>query len=290
MLLTTVLSTVQNLPEGGMSPGSIALAPRFILAEHHLAQVLCQIQFSPILRLREEDSAIPFQEEIRRRYPRYSRQGSIGFIVTPQGVQPQPEGPPLHRFDGSDGFAITLGTDFVALETRAYEKFEDFVSRLIEVVSLVATIYEPPEMPRIGLRFVNELRLPVTDMWEEMRLAINPVLLGVGAASELDGVIEQLEQVVLVRSDGDQRMLIRHGLMPHGGSTVQSPLPVPDPAVLQQPYYLIDIDAFEQSEMAFNPSAVEDRVLRFNDDIRSFFAWAVPEDYRRSRLGQKELK
>jgi uncharacterized protein (TIGR04255 family) len=267
--------------------GSIPLAPRFRLTRHHIGQVLCQVQFSPVLRLREEDAAIPFQERIRREYPRYSRSGALAMIIGPQGLQAQQEGPPLHRFESPDGVGVTLAPDFIALETRAYEHFEDFADRLVDLLGHVADLYEPPEMPRVGLRFVNELRLPSASPQDEMRRAITPRLLGAAATEELASSIVRSEQLIEL-SDERGNMLVRHGLFPDGGTTVQSQLAPPDAGVLNQSFYLLDIDAYRQEALPFDAEVAHDRAINFNEYIRSFFAWAVPEAYRREVMGQED--
>lgn len=270
--------------------GAISLAPRFRLSNDQLAQVLCQIRFSPVLRIRQDDAVIPFQEAIRQRYPRYAKQQGVQIMLTPQGVQQQNIPDAQHRFDDSDGtFAVVLTPEFIALETKSYADIDDFAERLVELVQAVQDHYAPAEILRLGLRFINEIRLSGPDAQTEMREAISPCLLGALGADELSGALTSGQQ--MLELDGEQsRLIVRHGLNPLGGTTVdllagqtqQRP-------ELGLPFYLLDLDAFSEQTVRYSVEGIETRVRDFNDDIRSFFAWGVSEEYRRERLGQTDL-
>ncbi len=267
----------------------IPLAPRFQLQKHPLAQVLCQIRFSPVLRINQDDAVIAFQEAIRHMYPRYAKQQAMSVILTPQGVQQQQAPAAQHRFGDSDGnFTVVLAYDFVALETSRYADIDDFVSRVVALTAAVYEHYEPAEIHRVGLRFINELRLTDPEPRAEMRTAISPTLLGAGGADELVAAVAGAQQVLELHGD-DSRMLVRHGFNPQGGTTVD-PLgqaQAPDPR-LALPFYLMDIDAFAERQVRYSVDGIEATLREFNDDIRSFFTWGVREEYRRDKLGQTD--
>lgn len=274
-----------------MPLGHLPIVERFQLSQHSISQVLCQVQFSPVLALREEEPAIPFQERIRREYPRYSRTNAVQLIFGPQGIVPVPQetGPSLHRFESTDGYAATLGPDFIALETRTYEQFEDVADRLTALLSVVSELYEPPEISRVGLRFVNEIRLPSDPDRYALPEIFRAELLGALAVDELRSAAERSEQVLqLVGRESGNRMAVRHGLFPDGGSTVTSPMDPPHATTLTDPFYLLDLDAFRAEALPFDVDATRERVLLFNDYIRTFFAWAVHERFRRESLGQED--
>jgi uncharacterized protein (TIGR04255 family) len=268
--------------------GAIPLARRFRLERPQLAQVICQLRFSPVLRIRQDDAIIPFQESLRLEYPRYERRQGVALLITPNGVQEQPVPEPQHRFqDSSETFTAILASDFVALETTRFVDFDDFVGRVIRLAQAVDEEYNPAEITRIGLRFINELRLPSEDSHAEMRRAVSPVLLGAQGAVELDTSLVGAQQAIELVGE-DHRMLVRHGLNPLGGTTVDivsAARQRPDP----RPFYLLDLDAFTEQSVPYSVEGVEARLRDFNDMTRSFFAWSIEEDYRRSALGQVDL-
>jgi uncharacterized protein (TIGR04255 family) len=269
--------------------GDIPPAPPFHLQNHQLAQVLCQIRFSTVLRINQDDAVIAFQEAIRQTYPRYAKQQAMAMLITPQGVQQQPAPAAQHRFDDSDGiFTAILTPDFVALETSRYADIDDFVSRVVALAETVEEHYAPAEIQRVGLRFINELRLTSADPKAEMREAVTPALLGASGADELVGAVTGAQQILELSGD-DSRMLVRHGLHLQGGTTVD-PLGQPQQSNprLAPPFYLMDIDAFAERSVRYSIDGIETTVREFNDDIRSFFAWGVREEYRRTTLGQTD--
>jgi uncharacterized protein (TIGR04255 family) len=268
--------------------GNIPPAPSFQLESHQLAQVLCQIRFSPVLRINQDESVIAFQEAVRPTYPRYAKQQGMSLLITPQGVQQQAVPAAQHRFDDSDGvFTAILTPDFVALETNQYTDIDDFVERVVTLAEAVQEHYAPAEIHRVGLRFINELRLTSPDPKDEMRDAITPALLGATGTDELVDAVTGAQQILELTGD-DSRMLVRHGLNTQGGTTVEqlilSNQPNPEHA---HPFYLLDVDSYAERNVTYSVEGIEATLREFNDDARSFFAWSVCEDYRLAQLGQR---
>lgn len=267
--------------------GKLEQAPRFILEKHQIARVLCQVRFSPILRLREEDAVIAFQEAVRARYPDFQAQRGVALILTPEGVTEQKQPDPLWRFVNSeDHFALVLSPNFVALETSDYVDVDDLCDRLQEAVTLVQEQYAPAKATRIGLRFTNEIRFEVSEIPDRVLEAINPTLLGTAGAPEFSEVVKDTQEVVEIASEVNA-FTVRHGLHVGGGTTVE-PSDLDSPPDMR-PFYLLDLDAHADAETDFSPDATDEQVRLFNEQIRSFFAWAVDEQFRRDVLGQRDL-
>lgn len=270
--------------------GHIPVASRFQLENDQLAQVICQIRFSPVLRIRQDDAVIAFQEAIREAYPRYGKQQGVHVVLTPDGIQQQTAEDGQHRFEDTGGsFRVILAPDFIALETTTYSDIDDFADRISTLAASVQEHYSPAEVQRLGLRFINELRFTASDPKIEMVDAIEPTLLGAAGAPELADVVRGSQQVLELHGE-DRHMLVRHGYQPSGTTIDLTTALVAgtQPAEPNQPFYLLDIDVFAERNVSYSPEAVESDVREFNDDIRSFFAWGVRENYRRERLGQKD--
>lgn len=265
-------------------------AQRFRLEKHEIAQVICQVQFSPVLRItRSDDGVVPFQEAIRQAYPRYSKQQPMNIVVGPDGVQQQVAHEFQHRFADTDArYTATLASDFVALATARYVDIDDFAERIGVLTSAVAELYAPPEMTRLGLRFINEFRLGTTAPRLRMVEILNQGFLGASGAEELrDSLVAS--QHVLHLAGEDRVIIARHGLNPQGGTTVVEGLANEPGGRLQEPFYLLDIDVFAESIVPFSVDDIGATMRDFNEQVRSFFAWAVREPYRREHLGQVDL-
>jgi uncharacterized protein (TIGR04255 family) len=246
------------------------------------------VRFSPVLRLRQEDAVIPFQEAVRDRYPDFKAEQSVGIIITPDGVSRQESPDRLWRFvSADDGYAIVLTTDFVALETAKYVDVEDLCSRLGEALALVQEHYAPAKATRVGLRFLNEIRFAHKDLPEKVQEAFNPLLLGATGAPEFASAVKSARQVMEL--DAQENVLqVRHGLHLDGGTTVDPSSPSFQAATNSKPFYLIDMDAYVEAETNFSLEGIEEKVRMFNDQMRAFFAWAVKDGFRREVLGQED--
>jgi uncharacterized protein (TIGR04255 family) len=268
--------------------GELEASAPFTLRKHQIAQVLCQVRFSPVLRLRQEDAVIPFQDAVRDRYPDFRAEQAVGLIITPDGVSRQENPDRLWRFvSGDDGYAIVLTTDFVAVETSKYVDVDDLCSRLRDALALVQEHYAPAKATRVGLRFLNEVRFAQKDLPEMLSEAFNPLLLGSSGAPEFASAVKSSRQVMELTAP-ENLFQVRHGLHPGGGTTVDPSTPSFQGANNPKPFYLIDMDASVEAETNFSLDGIDEKVRLFNEQMRAFFAWAVKEDFRRDVLGQED--
>ncbi len=182
---------------------------------------------------------------------------------------------------------LVLGTDFVAVETRDYVAIEDVIGRIKKAVELVAALFAPAMRMRLGLRFTNEFRFDSSGLADHVRGAFNPLLLGPLGVGELASTVESTQSVIRLHSNDGTILQVIHGLNTQGGTTVP---PIPGatlPRVPQEPFYLLDFDAFSEEVVPLSGAAVAEQTLAFNDQIRTLFAWATNTACRRTVLGEK---
>jgi uncharacterized protein (TIGR04255 family) len=269
--------------------GNLPAAPRFTLERHQLAQVISQVRFSPILRLQQQEEVAAFQEEVRGRYPGFLQEPAMGVVITPHGVVQQDTGAKNYRFvDPETGVVLVLGVDFVAIETRQYVAIEDVVERIRDAVAIVERLYRPALRMRLGLRFTNELRFESADLRTQVRHALNPQLLGPLGDDDVAAAVETTQSVVHVRTEQGNGLQVIHGLNPQGGTTVLPMSGTPIPRISQEPFYLLDFDAYSDEIVPLSAEVVADQVMVFNEQIRTLFTWSTSPEYRRDVLGQRD--
>jgi uncharacterized protein (TIGR04255 family) len=269
---------------------NLSAAPRFTLERHQLAQVICQVRFSPVLRLNQQEAITPFQEEVREQYPGFSVEPAVSLIITPQGIAQQDTGTKNYRFvDPAGSVALVLGMDFVAIETREYVAIEDVVERIRNAVSLVERFYSPAQRVRLGLRFTNELRFQPNNLQTQVREALNPQLLGPLGDPDLAPAVETTQSVIQLRTEAGNMLQVIHGLNPQGGTTVLPMAGPTPPHIPQEPFYLLDFDAYALDPVPLNADAAAEQATVFNDQIRTLFAWSTTSEYRNSVLGERVL-
>lgn len=124
-----------------------------------LKSVIAQVRFPPILSILKDDTVARFQELLRSEYP-HLRKDSINNVEIGQDLSPNVSTTIVWRLTDqsqSTKWQISLGTDFVALETSEYRNRDDFLDRLSTVLTSVESCFTPAEAQRLGLRYIDRL-------------------------------------------------------------------------------------------------------------------------------------
>ena len=162
----------QPHPLAGESPTEIPL-PRA-----PLERVIAQIRFPQILAIRNPDRVADFQESIRDTYANLSN--DQGHNIDLRGEAPEiRERPLIWRFasgEESPSWTVSLGVDFIALDTSKYESRSDFMDRLDHILARLTDAFSPSEAQRVGLRYVDRLR---AEALENLTDLIHPEVLGI---------------------------------------------------------------------------------------------------------------
>lgn len=241
--------------------------PDIPLANSPLVEVICQVQFSPILRIGAEPPA-RVQDALRGRFPKFGT--NHGFAVDASsiagGEAPTVVRQPVsYRFSKtSESSAVTLAQDFFALSTEAYTVWSDFADDLERVRDAVVAEYDQLDVTRIGLRYVNHLlpdRLGVSEPKGVLSFLAPPLVellhserpwsIPISFASQVE--LEADDGVLAIRLWFDRRS--------------------PTPLVLDFDYY---------QENITSPGDLADlgsRCERFHTAIYNAFRWAIQDDH-----------
>lgn len=259
-----------------------------VFKETPLVLTVCQVQFSTVLEISQPSFIAPFQRALQKHYPLLASTDQVAYEV---GIGPgEPEirqGEKLRQWrfsDIEDNWAVVLSHDFVALETRKYAHFEDFLTRLRSVIKALTKHVRPAVGTRIGLRYINEIR-PGHQDWQSV---INRELLGPLANPNLSQNITHSIQEIRFSLPNQQSLAIRHGSFP-GGTTVH---PKIGESVSLEPFYLLDLDAFHDFQLPnILPMEVDiicRYVVQYHHLTYQLFRWSVTEQYI-STLGVQNL-
>lgn len=264
-----IVSELLRLPE----------VQHLVFNQSPLILALFQIQFSPVLSIDNPIFVAPFQEAIQKEYPLVSYSDQVEYEV---GINVEEaeirKGNPFRQWrfsDKEDNWVVVLDHNFLTIETRAYEYFEDFIVRLRQVLAALVEHIRPTVSTRIGLRYINEIRTEDKD-WS---LIIRNELLGPLMNNALaEHTIQSIQEIQLTLPN-EQNITIRHGYFPNG-TVVQ---PRPGTEIPSLPFYLLDFDASnnfplpDPIEMDFD--AVCNYVTDYHQTIYKLFRWSVTEQY-----------
>jgi len=232
---------------------------------------LTQVKYPPIQRFTDDHYMLGIKEALADEYPLVSTEQGMNIVITPQGVNQTPGASTL-RFTSIDSrWSVVLAIDFVTLETRRYTTFNELSSRFANVLSSVATHFNPRHQLRFGLRYINEFRHPHGDSYKSWTRLLNPDLLGLGASGVLGGRVEQSIGEILTRRD-DGHLRVRHGFL--NGSTI---IPTPTYPAKTGPFYLLDLDYYDENPVKFDVEIPIERMVRYHELMHRVFRWSIGE-------------
>ncbi|QQS10830.1 MAG: TIGR04255 family protein [Rhodospirillales bacterium] len=240
-----------------------------------LVRVIAQVRFEPILAIRLADRVATFQEIVRGKYP-FLKEDRVHQVEVALGpaVPPQIKEAILWRFSDQEEqvtWRVSLGVDFVALETTAYESRDNFLQRLREIVDGVEAVFKPQEVRRFGLRYIDRLTgdamLRASDLIRAEVLGIAQGRIG-GAARHI------LTETILDAEEGV--IQARWGRLP--------PKATIDPNAIEpidEPSWLLDLDMSTRSKQSFDGDGISKTATAFAERIYTVFRWMVTTEFLR---------
>lgn len=235
-----------------------------------LKQVVAQIQFPALLRIGEGSFVARFQDRIRGSYPEFQREQQAAFqlpVVQPSSVLTET----YYRFSDREGrWSVRLTEASLTLETQSYLTADDLAARFQQVLSAARETLGLDERQRLGLRYLNELRMPGATTLAHWSRWLRPEFTGFSAP--LDEPVEHTAQEVRVRR-ADGVFTVRHGLL--RGSTL---LPEQAGAPLTaEPFYLIDLDYWDARRVPLEVKGTMEQLRSFSRFCYRFFRWTLSD-------------
>ena len=177
------------------------------LPQAPLVRVLAQARFPPILAIRIPEEVARWQEKLRAAYPHLSKE-EVHSIELTGGEDPKVDKDLIWRLADSENdtaWQVSLGVNFVALDTTAYENRADFLERLRAVVAVVEDVFGPASTSRLGLRYIDQLTGEAVDRIGDL---VHPEVLGIiqppsdGHVGLRDSVVGVMTQVQFCAREG----------------------------------------------------------------------------------------
>ena len=246
------------------------IPPTVHLTSTPLTGVLVQVKFPEILSIAKTEFVADFQESIRAEYPiqQLDQQPVLelkNFNVTESLV-------PHWRFlNNTSSWRISLTTNFVSLETRAYESRLDFAQRFDTIVRALSKSIKPGLTTQIGVRYVDRIHGP---QLEKICRYIRPEILGLYSENHRNNLSRTFSEVVSETDVG--AMTSRWGYMPSN----QTHEPDLMPPISTQSWFL-DTDVYKKftPPESFDADKIESCVTSLATRAYGFFRWVVSEEF-----------
>lgn len=263
---------------------SPALIPEVYLPRAPLVRVIAQVRFPSILAIRDPDKVAVVQEKIRRVYPYLSQVQTHRINLTSHDVDVQPNF--IWRFSDQESnpqWQISLGVDFVSLDTSRYNTRDDFLHRLYDVISAVESAFRPVEVKRFGLRYIDRLTGEAVVRIDEL---FQPKILGImhrgeDARPELgDSIIHFLSNAQFL-AEGGNRIEGQWGYLPAKSTHDQNALDSID-----EPSWVLDLDMFTSKPQRFESNELKQTARDFAECLYWLFRQMVTEKFLRHYGGE----
>jgi len=252
-------------------------SPRVTYVNNPLETVICQLRFPPVLRIETELPA-HFQDAIRAQYPIFRELLAVDvsaglppeMLNMMRSMLPTATGR-TYEFTSEDGaWKLTLSKEAIALECGAgqYRSWEEYSERFLGPLHALLQLYGPSFFSRVGLRYVNIIRRSRLNLqnipWSEL---LNPQVAAELMSPMAADIAESTHLfVVKVNARGDEKVRVRHGLIP----TMQP----------QELSYLIDNDFFSEQRTEANDAA--GKLDALHRESGNCFRWCIAEPLHRA--------
>lgn len=244
--------------------------PRAEFPQNTLEEVICQVSFPAVLSI-STHSPSEFQERIRERYPRYSKENPVS--VPPQVAQMlrpflgENGEKTVHRFRTSDEVQmISLASEFTAISTSQYRNWANFSGEIELSLNALGDVYKPAFVSRVGLRYRNvidreQLGLP-DRTWREL---INPDLLGLAGHKDVHRDVQASAAEVLLRlgTPNGGVVRVRHGTVRRENGSEGLDL------------YLIDADFYVEEETTLEQTRAS--LEQLHEHTGNLFRWFITD-------------
>ena len=235
--------------------------------KNYLTKVIARVDYQPILILDEERPS-KFQELVRDEYPRLEELRGVGIGIAKEGAGSisLQKSPVVWKLkDKGQINEVDLSSNYFALVTMRYKRFSEFFNRLTHVYNQFVENYKPSIITRIGLRYINEIRLKGNPFeWETL---LNDSLYSTldafpGKQSSIARSMHQLHF-----KEDDYKILFQFGIF-------NSEFP----NTIAQREFILDYDCISEEE--HEPHDVLGKFGGFNEQISTLFEESIGEGLR----------
>ena len=252
-------------------------------SKNYITQVVLRADFVP----GTVPMTQPLGEDILPALADFPVRNTMNRSKTEVKIQKTPQGPVKntstrnfleHNFVSEDkSRRIALCTDYVFLEERRFDGYSTLRELFTDVVDALASQYPGLKLHRLGMRYVNEIKLPEpdagpglgADFWEHY---INPLLLGGLRFAANDGALAR-HMCSTELNYGIDRATVRYGIFNHE---------YPKPNRFRN--FILDIDTYCQTQLA--PASTPAKLDDFHAAACSVFEAAITNALR-ARMGQE---
>jgi len=194
-----------------------------------------------------------------------------------------PDEPVLRRSAAERDRVVTLRYGSLTVETTSYESYDKLRNCIKAGVKALEAIPSATSFTRLGLRYINELRVPgIEGMIRDWKPYVNPNFLATMEEPPSGYSASWVQGRVGFHSDkGGAHTLATYGPLAHSSVEPDGVLQLKS---FEGPCFLLDIDSFARGTtrqpVATSRREVIDVVDRLHEAVESVFNWSISEKLR----------
>jgi uncharacterized protein (TIGR04255 family) len=239
---------------------------REVFPDAPLELVAVEVRYPYAPRLRKQDVVDAILEDVADDLPVLRRQQQMTFALSSGAMGQADEVPRL--FDLARRTSATIAPTALTVETTAYRTFSDFRVLLMKLVESIAKHGSVAAVERIGLRYIDEIRVPepIFDArdwrkWISDDLLSSIDLVGNHAASATQGVTEYR------LPEEDTHLVFRYAATHGVGVVSNEPLKRRHPIEQPGPFFVFDLDCYFQPTLEKAPEFSPYRIGEILDGL-----------------------
>ncbi len=236
------------------------------LVKSPLSLVVCQVRHEEISAVSDANRVLQLHSEVKNQYPLLEQQygQSLTISAGPGGVQQDQQRLERGwRMKSSDGWNVVIMPNFFSLETTSYTEWEEFRERTEIIIQLISKILSPQLEQRIGIRYINHIRVPGVNTPRSWLEKIDAAFLGPIGHEVLGSAVVENQQVTQFDLAEGRVAIVRHGT-------------TRDISAREDNYvYIIDQDCFSQRGHAFRQDDVCNEVAALHTLQLQVFQQAI---------------
>jgi uncharacterized protein (TIGR04255 family) len=251
---------------------------REIYPRSPLSLVTIEFMFGYEPRLNSREIRDSFATAVREIFPIFAEEEFSSTGANQSSAVPQVSGTNAER---SITTALSSRSFSFVIAGHGYKHFEQLVEYLMPTVKAALDVVPGVRVERLGLRYLNELRLPVSgDDGREWAVWVNPALIATGPALP-SSVITGFQGRTAFRT-GPERMLEMVFGDAFGSSIVSEEIPLTVPSWPESQFFIIDIDSswVPETPVEATVGSMEDMLMLLHAPIGDLFEWSITDSAR----------
>lgn len=248
--------------------------------KNFLDTVIFRMDFSDILLLKDSIEA-SFQEGVKSIFPKLTTNFCSAYtgMFSPTVVNVGHENIKLYEFSNSSmGLSLKISYNSLVLETKKYIDFEKFTDVLQKILSEFNKFYTGYEINRIGLRFINLIRITSKSPLEWSDYIDSKLLESINFAKNLTGdncYLNRCMNQLSFRFKNDNSLTFNYGIYNSEW-----------PAQITQNEFILDFDAYTTC-LDISEDIQSKYLIPFHDIIQESFEKGITKKLRKVMNDEK---